>query len=255
VNHASWIRLSDRRRLGSLAVGVSLWLAPTAGALPPHSPAAVPVLSQPATASAPAATSVQAAPPNSDVVPAFRLGTAARPFGWSTAIGDLNTDGTPDFVIADRTSRRTGGYTYRIQFSVSGLKPRSVSFESMRDALTVRISDVDHDNDPDVVVSAVLSREVVGVWLNDGGGRFQAADVRLFASEIRLLQSVDTSGQSADPSPSGLPSRRTADGLPVLAEATPALAGHPLLAARPHRFYPARHSGTAAPRGPPQHSA
>src|SRR5262245_66637483 len=32
--------------------------------------------------------------------PAFRLGTAARPFGWSTAVADVNHDGQADVVVA-----------------------------------------------------------------------------------------------------------------------------------------------------------
>src|SRR6476646_2691700 len=35
--------------------------------------------------------------------PAFRLGDAARPFGWSTVVSDFNHDGIPDLAIADRT--------------------------------------------------------------------------------------------------------------------------------------------------------
>src|SRR4051794_12684976 len=46
----------------------------------------------------------------------FTLGNAARPFGWSTAVGDFDGDGTPDVAVADHVGRRpgAGGYTYRI---------------------------------------------------------------------------------------------------------------------------------------------
>src|SRR4051812_8081475 len=50
----------------------------------------------------------------------FRLGTAAKPFGWSTVIGDFNADGRPDVAVADRIGQRNGQYTYKIGFSVSG---------------------------------------------------------------------------------------------------------------------------------------
>jgi hypothetical protein len=128
------------------------------------------------------------ASPDPAVVPTFRLGSGAQPFGWATAVGDFNTDGTPDLVIADHTSRHAGVYGYQIQFAVSGLDARDFAFESAQDGVTVRISDVDHDNDLDVVVNSAASREVVGIWLNDGHGRFSSADVRPFASEIRLLR-------------------------------------------------------------------
>lgn len=117
----------------------------------------------------------EAAVITSPAVPAFRLGTAARPFGWATGVADFNHDGLADTAVADRLSRGGAGYFYELQFSVSGLAPRSVSFDSAEPALTVSIRDVDHDNDLDVVVSEALSRTVTNVWLNDGGGHFTEA--------------------------------------------------------------------------------
>src|SRR5262245_59597163 len=37
--------------------------------------------------------------------PLFLLGDAAAPFGWSTIIGDFNTDGRPDVAVADHAGR------------------------------------------------------------------------------------------------------------------------------------------------------
>ena len=54
---------------------------------------------------------------------------------------------------------------YRIQFDVSGERTRFVAFDSEADALSIRALDVDHDDDLDIVVSASLSRQTVGVWL------------------------------------------------------------------------------------------
>jgi hypothetical protein len=184
-------------------------------------------------------------------LPAFRLGTAAGPFGWSTAIGDFNTDGTPDVAIADRVSRAMGGSAYRIQFSVSGLEPKTFAFRSEQDALTVRVSDIDHDNDLDVVVIAALSHEIVGVWLNDGRGGFEAADVRQFASEVRALRSV-AADPSVDPSSSGLVPRRTNDGLPLLVRGIPAIARRPLCNEQQSRLQPVLLSAAAASRAPPR---
>jgi FG-GAP repeat len=188
-------------------------------------------------------------------LPAFRLGTAAGPFGWSTAIGDFNSDGTPDIAIADRVSRPMGGSAYRIQFSVSGLAPKTFAFRSDQDALTVRVSDIDHDNDLDVVLSGALSHEIVGVWLNDGRGGFEAADIRHFASELRALQSVDAPDPSVDPSGSVLVPRRSTDGLPLLVRRTPPIARRSLCNSQQSRFHPVLLSAAAASRAPPEHSA
>src|SRR5437762_10158900 len=49
------------------------------------------------------ATSIplQAPPPS-----IFRLGDGGKPFGWSTVVGDFNTDGKPDIAVADHIPRR-----------------------------------------------------------------------------------------------------------------------------------------------------
>ncbi|MEP7307862.1 MAG: FG-GAP repeat protein [Acidobacteriota bacterium] len=230
--------------IASVLCGLALVVA---GSLPrrPSMPTSLPLaaVSDRAT-SHPAST-------NPAFVPTFRLGNAAQPFGWSTAVGDFNTDGTPDLVIADHTSRRDGLYAYQIQFSVSGLDPRNFAFESPQDAISVRISDVDHDDDLDVVVNSAASREVVGIWLNDGHGRFRSADVRRFASETRVLRSVNAAtDRASDPSAGTVRDRRWTDGLVVLGHSAPVAAPSPLLvvACGLRLSLP---SSFAAPRGPP----
>ena len=233
---------------------MSLWLT-TAGAVP-HAHAAIASASGGSPLdTAPAATAAQCASGDAAALPAFRLGTAGRPLGWSTAVGDFNTDGTPDLAIADRISHSAGGYAYQIQFSVSGRASRTVAFESEHDALTVKVSDVDHDNDLDVVVSSSLSHEIVGIWLNDGRGGFEATDVRQFPSESPLLRSVDAADPSVDATTSGLLPRRAADGLPVEVRAALTAAPRSLCTAQPNRLQPALHTGAVASRAPPPPAA
>jgi len=131
--------------------------------------------------------------------PAFRLGTAARPFGWATAIGDFNDDGTPDVVVADHVGRRADRYAYRLEFSLSGAAPADVFFESTADALTITTVDIDHDNDLDIVAGRPMNGGTVGVWLNDGRGHFTAADVRRFPSAIGAHQRIEAGNRPADP--------------------------------------------------------
>lgn len=107
----------------------------------------------------------------------FRLGTAAAPFGWSTAIADFDRDGRPDFAVLDSVGRTAGGYHYRIELLVSSAERYAAAFESPHRALLVAVQDVDRDRHLDLVVTSLLMHEVVAVWLNDGTGRFEQADV------------------------------------------------------------------------------
>jgi hypothetical protein len=126
----------------------------------------------------------------------FRLGDSARPFDWSTAIGDFNHDGVPDLAIADRAPRRGSEFKYDIEFAVTGRTPYDVTFTSPLPAVVLQADDVDGDRDFDVLVVDPISSDVVGVWLNDGDGHFRPADPRPFSKRQRCI--LDASGGSAD---------------------------------------------------------
>jgi hypothetical protein len=185
------------------------------------------------------------------LVQALRLGAVLGTSGWSAATRDLNVDGTPDVVTTEHAVRRAGGYPYRIQFSVSGLAPAAFAFESADAAINIRIADVDRDNDLDVVVNSVLSREVVGVWLNDGAGGFQAVDASGFASEVTPRHSVQALGPSASPRTAGLPAPRSADGLPARVYAGHNPSHRSAIAVQTGRLCSDHRFAAATPRGPP----
>jgi hypothetical protein len=111
----------------------------------------------------------------------FRLGTAAMPFGWSTAIAKLDSDEKLDFAIADRIGNGTNGYNYRLQLALSEAQSQVFHFRSADSALKVSIVDLDDDADLDVVLTHALSGEIAGVWLNNGEGGFHQANTNDFA--------------------------------------------------------------------------
>jgi hypothetical protein len=110
----------------------------------------------------------------------FRSGTAAVPFNSAAAIADFDADGAPDVAIADRTTH--GGSRYSIEVHLSRGSTQTVSFVSTKGALTIAAFDVDDDHDADLVVTPVLSHEIVGIWVNDGAGHFDAGKSESFAS-------------------------------------------------------------------------
>jgi hypothetical protein len=130
--------------------------------------------------------------------PLFRLGDAAAPFGWSTIIGDFNTDGRPDVAVADHAGRRTGRYEYRLEFRLSGGRSHHVTFASVHDAVTIRAVDVDRDDDLDVIIGVPFSGETIAVWINDGHGHFSAGNPRQVPAGLGAVDGV----QAGDSAPS-----------------------------------------------------
>jgi hypothetical protein len=182
----------------------------------------------------------------------FRLGTAARPLDWSTAIADFNVDGAPDIAVADRVARGSTGYSYRIQFSISGQQSNDLTFESANEAIQLRVSDVDADNDLDLVASAILSKDIVGVWLNDGHGRFTSSEVRQLPASLGARQSVDSYDPSADPASFECSPRRSTAGVPaILRGPPPAVLLGRCVSTAGSRLRPILRGSAAGPRAPP----
>src|SRR5262249_50257155 len=70
--------------------------------------------------------------------------------------------------------------------------------------------------DLDIVVTAVLSGETVGLWLNDGRGRFTAGDARLLTHAVRPVESVSSSTAERGSDVVGPASRRAGTALVAL---------------------------------------
>lgn len=183
--------------------------------------------------------------------PLFRLGDAARPFSWSTAVGDFNTDGEPDVAVADHIGRRTSQYAYRLEFAISGAARRDVRFESIHEAVTIRAADVDSDHDLDIIVATPFSGETVGIWLNDGQGNFTAGDVRQVPAAVVPLQSLDLADSlfhfaAVDVSPRRVDSSRC-----VVLRAPPVETTYRLVASQTRSGRSVDRSSRTSPRAPP----
>ena len=153
--------------------------------------------------------------------PTFRLGSAARPFEWSTIIGDFNADGRPDVVVADRVGRSANAYAYRIDLAMSGQPTADVTFESTNEAVTITASDVDRDHDLDIVVALPLSGKTVGVWLNDGHGHFMLSGVHQLPGVSHTSPRLGCEHRIINPSPFDVSRSRASDGIPPAVRAGP----------------------------------
>ena len=119
----------------------------------------------------------------------FRAGTAAAPFSTATTIADFDADGAPDIAVANRIGRGSSHYDIEVRLS-AGSATQTVSFISIRGALNITAFDVDNDHDADLVITPVLSRDVLDVWVNDGTGHFEAGDRTSFSSLGGTLDAV-----------------------------------------------------------------
>jgi len=142
----------------------------------------------------------------------FRLGTAAGPFGWATAIGEFDADGRPDFAIADRVGSAAAQYDYNVDVQLSGGATQHLTLSAKKEAVAVLVVDVDNDRDLDIVaVTPAMANQIVAVWTNDGTGRFNRTGPAAVAAHL--------------PSTWAAPTTRVVDGDVMLASRR-ALLGH-----------------------------
>jgi hypothetical protein len=94
--------------------------------------------------------------------------------GWTVA--DFDGDGRPDILTA-RPEVAVHGFRHQVRIQLSSGAGRVVSFAVDGVApgipgIQVSARDIDGDRDVDLVFTTVASHEAVGVWINDGSGRF-----------------------------------------------------------------------------------
>jgi hypothetical protein len=94
-------------------------------------------------------------------------------------VADLDGDHIPDIASGIRTIRTPEGYSYQVDLDFSSnieAKPFSVvSTDST--GLKIESVDIDGDHDLDLLVSGRFSPQPIGIWLNDGRGRFTRGDL------------------------------------------------------------------------------
>jgi hypothetical protein len=97
----------------------------------------------------------------------------------TAAIADLDGDQIPDVASGIRTGQTAKGYSYRVDLDFSAnseAKPFNV-FSEDSTGLNIEAVDVDGDHDLDLLVSGRFSPQPIGIWLNDGRGRFTQGDL------------------------------------------------------------------------------
>ncbi len=120
------------------------------------------------------------------------------------AVADLDGDQKSDLALA-QVLEHERGYRISLRLSATGDSSYFDLPSGIRSGLTVRAQDVDGDHDLDLVITSGLSRQPVGIWLNDGVGNFTQGDASLYAEwiwrgpPILFSRSTSADRQSACP--------------------------------------------------------
>jgi len=110
----------------------------------------------------------------------------------TVAVSDLDGDHIPDIASGTKTGHIDEGYAYRVDLALTTNRD-SKSFFVYSDeptGLNVEAIDVDGDQDLDLVITSHLRRDRIGVWLNDGNGRFTRTDPQRYNPLIWQHQSA-----------------------------------------------------------------
>jgi hypothetical protein len=88
-------------------------------------------------------------------------------------LGDFDGDRRPDIAIARPERLSNGAFRYRVEVLLSTQPAGAFDVEfGPAGGLHISAQDVDGDRDLDLVITSEFGRQPVGIWINDGHGRF-----------------------------------------------------------------------------------
>jgi hypothetical protein len=101
------------------------------------------------------------------------------------AIADFDGDGRPDLASVELGWRGPQNYSIDLRLT-AGLR-QSIAIAAPEGGLQLRVTDVNGDNFPDLVVSTSWTDRPVAVLLNDGSGNFIRSDPATFPATFQKL--------------------------------------------------------------------
>lgn len=116
---------------------------------------------------------------------------ATLPNSWDQqgVLADLDGDGRPDWILVRRTARGQLGISYSVDLHLSsGTTPTCIRITRQAGEVQVVPRDVNDDGDLDLVLTDAWSAAPVGIWINDGHGKFiGASDLGAYPASLWTL--------------------------------------------------------------------
>jgi len=98
--------------------------------------------------------------------------------GW--VLADLNGDQNVDLATARSGRHDANGYSQEVRITLGAFQQTSFRFLSPGATVELTSRDVDGDDDRDLVILEPLSRQPIGVWINNGAGLFHEGNLADF---------------------------------------------------------------------------
>ena len=108
------------------------------------------------------------------------INTNAGSLGF--AIADLDGDRQPDLALVEIEREQVSSTRYAIRVCLGGGTDLYVGVKGPLGGLRVAVRDVNNDDSLDLILTSAMDRRVIQVLLNDGHGRFVAADAASFGN-------------------------------------------------------------------------
>jgi len=111
--------------------------------------------------------------------------SSATAAGMQFVIADLDGDRTPDLasIEIEKQQSSSTSYSIRLQFGAGG--DSYIGVKGPRGGVRLAVRDVNGDDRLDLILTSVMDRRVIQVLLNDGHGKFAAAEAGSFSSAGR----------------------------------------------------------------------